>query len=276
VTSKREREYARRRQEKLEQELATKEAGRSRARLVNVVVAAAAVLAVVVGVLALSLGGDDDVQAGSEPTAAPSVVDTTDTGTGAEVDTTCPPAPEPVAAPPEGYDSVPEPVEGTWTVALTTSCGDITLELDGDAAPQGVGNFVSLAEQGWFDQTPCHRLTTQGIFVLQCGDPTGLGTGGPGYRFGPIENAPADDVYPAGTVAMARVGGDGESMGSQFFLVYEDSTIPSDAAGGYTVLGRITEGLDIVQLVAEGGLAADQVAPARSIGIISVTAEESA
>ncbi len=75
---------------------------------------------------------------------------------------------------------------------------------------------------------------------------------------------------------MARVGGDGESMGSQFFLVYEDSTIPSDGAGGYTVLGRVTEGLDIVRLVAEGGLAADGVAPARSIAIDSVTAEETA
>ena len=91
-----------------------------------------------------------------------------------------------------------------------------------------------------------------------------------------LNGAPVSGVYPAGTVAMARVGGDGESMGSQFFLVYEDSTIPSDAAGGYTVLGRITEGLEIVRTVAEGGLAEDGVAPARSTGIVSVTAEESA
>ena len=89
--------------------------------------------------------------------------------------------------------------------------------------------------------------------MLQCGDPTGTGTGDPGYSFGPIENAPSDDVYPAGTVAMARQGGDGESMGSQFFLVYEDSTIPSDAAGGYTVFGTITSGLDVVQAVADAG-----------------------
>jgi peptidyl-prolyl cis-trans isomerase B (cyclophilin B) len=278
VTSKRERAYAKRRQEKFAQKLAAKEAGRTRSRVVNAVVVAVAVLVAVGGVaFALTLGGDEDTEAGAEPTTAGTVADDAGTAAPAEqTDTTCPPAPEAVATPPEGFDTVPEPVDGTWTVALATSCGDITLELDGDAAPQGVGSFVSLAEEGWFDETPCHRLTTQGIFVLQCGDPTGLGTGGPGYRFGPVENAPADDVYPAGTVAMARVGGDGESMGSQFFLVYEDSTIPSDAAGGYTVLGRVTEGLDIVQLVAEGGLAADQVAPARSIGIVSVTAEESA
>ncbi len=84
---------------------------------------------------------------------------------------------------------------------------------------------MSLAESGYFDGTSCHRLTTSGIYVLQCGDPTGTGTGDPGYKFGPVENAPTDDVYPAGTVAMARQGGDADSMGSQFFLVYEDSTI---------------------------------------------------
>ena len=112
---------------------------------------------------------------------------------------------------------------------------------------------MTLAESGYFDGTSCHRLTTSGIYVLQCGDPTGTGTGDPGYKFGPVENAPTDDVYPAGTVAMARQGGDGDSMGSQFFLVYEDSTIPSDAAGGYTVFGTITSGLDVVQAVADAG-----------------------
>ncbi len=90
----------------------------------------------------------------------------------------------------------------------------------------------------------CHRLTTSGIYVLQCGDPKGDGTGGPGYSYGPIENAPKDDKYPAGTLAMARQSGNAASQGSQFFIVYKDSTIPSDSAGGYTVLGKITSGLD--------------------------------
>jgi peptidyl-prolyl cis-trans isomerase B (cyclophilin B) len=90
--------------------------------------------------------------------------------------------------------------------------------------------------------------------VLQCGDPTGQGTGGPGYTFGPIENAPADDVYPAGTIAMARVGNDPQSMGSQFFIVYADTTIPADQAGGYTVFGRVTSGLDVVTAVADAGV----------------------
>lgn len=147
----------------------------------------------------------------------------------------------------------------TWTVTLNLCAEgadqDLTLELDGAAAPQAVASFVTLAADGYFDGTGCHRLTTAGIFVLQCGDPTFTGMGGPGYEFGPIENAPEDDVYPAGTVAMARQGGNDESMGSQFFLVYEDSQIPSDAVGGYTVFGKITSGLDVVQAVADEGVA---------------------
>jgi peptidyl-prolyl cis-trans isomerase B (cyclophilin B) len=163
----------------------------------------------------------------------------------------------------------------TWTVTLHACSGDteadIVLELDGQSAPQAVASFVTLAQGGYFDGTGCHRLTTEGIFVLQCGDPTFTGSGGPGYTFGPIENAPDDDVYPAGTVAMARRGGDAESMGSQFFLVYEESTIPSDAAGGYTVFGTITSGLDFVRAVADAGTAGGaSVAPATPVTIEGV------
>lgn len=248
----------------------------------NVVVAVVVTLLVVAGFVAATvLGGSEGAGtlAGADPTTQePPAAQAEETAAGVvdeADDARCEDVDAPVADPVQ-VDEVPDPLTGTWTVSMATTCGEIVMELDGDAAPQGVGSFVGLAQEGFFDSTPCHRLTTSGIFVLQCGDPTGTGTGGPGYRFGPVENAPADDVYPAGTVAMARVAGDGESMGSQFFLVYEDSTIPSDAAGGYTVLGTVTEGLDIVRLVAEGGLAADGIAPARSIAINSVTAEESA
>lgn len=164
----------------------------------------------------------------------------------------------------------------TWTVTLQACSGDteadIVLELDGHAAPQAVASFVTLAQEGYFDGTGCHRLTTEGIYVLQCGDPTATGSGSPGYSFGPIENAPDDDVYPAGTLAMARVGGDGESMGSQFFLVYEESTIPSDDAGGYTVFGTITSGLDFVRAVADAGVegGASDGAPADPVTIEGV------
>ncbi|HEU5223684.1 MAG TPA: peptidylprolyl isomerase [Candidatus Lumbricidophila sp.] len=142
----------------------------------------------------------------------------------------------------------------TWTGTLTINGIALGVELDGAAAPQAVASTVSLAKAGFYDGVKCHRLTTQGIFVLQCGDPKGDGTGGPGYSYGPVENAPADNVYKTGVLAMARVGNDAHSIGSQFFIVYADSTIPSDSAGGYTVIGKITSGLEQLQstVVAQG------------------------
>lgn len=132
----------------------------------------------------------------------------------------------------------------TWTGTLTLNDVALGVELDGASAPQAVSSTISLAESGFYDGVGCHRLTTGGFFVLQCGDPSGDGTGGPGYSYGPIEAAPADNVYPAGTIAMARSSQNGYSMGSQFFIVYDDTTIPSDSAGGYTIMGKITSGLD--------------------------------
>ncbi len=136
-----------------------------------------------------------------------------------------------------------------------------------------MASTIFLAQKGFWDNTRCHRLTTEGIFVLQCGDPEGTGGGGPGYNYGPVENAPADNVYPAGTVAMARQGNKGDSMGSQFFLVYKDSTIPSDSAGGYSVVGTIVGGLDTVEKVAAGGVLGGGTdgAPARAVNITSTT-----
>jgi len=137
----------------------------------------------------------------------------------------------------------------------------------------GVASTIFLARQGFWDGTRCHRLTTNGIYVLQCGDPQGTGGGGPGYSYGPVENAPSNNTYPAGTVAMARQGNKGDSMGSQFFLVYKDSTIPSDSAGGYTVIGKIVGGLDVVDKVAAGGVLGGGTdgAPARAISITGTT-----
>jgi peptidyl-prolyl cis-trans isomerase B (cyclophilin B) len=126
---------------------------------------------------------------------------------------------------------------------MTVGGKRLEISLDGAAAPQAVANFLSLTGKSFYTDVSCHRLTTAGIFVLQCGDPNGDGTGGPGYSWGPVENAPADDLYKEGFLAMARRGGDGSSMGSQFFIVYKDSPIPSDEAGGYTVFGKITKGL---------------------------------
>lgn len=209
------------------------QAQRARKRRIRVIVTLVVVLALIGGGFGLAafLGGDE------VPIAEPPVP--------TENRTFIAPAQAPDPAVAENR---------TWNTTIQTSMGDIELELFGDLAPQAVANFVTLAQVGFFDNTFCHRLTTFGIYVLQCGDPEGTGMGGPGYNFGPIENAPADDMYPAGTLAMARRGGDGESMGSQFFLVYEDSRIPSDAAGGYTVFGRITSGLDVLRAVADAGV----------------------
>lgn len=136
------------------------------------------------------------------------------------------------------------------TVTLQTGQGLIAIELLTDRAPCTSYSFRHLTERSYFDGTSCHRLTTGGIFVLQCGDPTGSGSGGPGYGFG-IENAPPDGRYPAGTVAMARTS-DPNSNGSQFFLVYQDSALPT-SGGGYSVFGRVTRGVDVLAKVAAAG-----------------------
>lgn len=160
------------------------------------------------------------------------------------------------------------------TAAIETTCGAVEAELYGDRAPVTVGSFELLAEQGYWEDSPCHRLTTQGIHVLQCGDPTGSGRGGPGYTFG-IENAPPDGRYPRGTLAMARTT-DPDSNGGQFFIVHQDTQLPVDG-GGYSVFGRVTEGMDIIDRIAtqgvDGGGADGLPAQPISIRTVAVTGE---
>lgn len=159
----------------------------------------------------------------------------------------------------------------TWTGTLTLNDVPLGITLDGEAAPQAVSSTISLITSDFYQDVPCHRLTTEGIFVLQCGDPTGEGSGGPGYSYGPVENAPADNVYPAGTIAMARQGGNAFSQGSQFFIVYKDTTIPADAAGGYTVLGSVTSGLDQLKKKITDAGAKDGETPVVETKITSAT-----
>lgn len=130
-----------------------------------------------------------------------------------------------------------------YSVTFNTNRGQIDLALDTSLAPCTVNNFTFLAKQKYFDGTSCHRLTTSGIFLFQCGDPSGLGTGGPGYTFGDenLEGA----TYPPGTVAMANPG----SNGSQFILIYQQSKLPPI----YTPFGTITRGIDVLTKVAAGG-----------------------
>ena len=135
------------------------------------------------------------------------------------------------------------------TMTITTNCGVITIALD-PAAPQTVTNLAPLARAKYFDGSFCHRLTTEGIYVLQCGDPSAQGSGSPGswqgYR---DENLPANKIltYPAGTVAMANSGPN--TNGSQFFLVYKDTTLPAS----YTVWGKIKTGLPLLLRIEKVG-----------------------
>ena len=136
------------------------------------------------------------------------------------------------------------------TLILNTNCGTITATLFTKQAPQTTTNITTLANAKYFNGTLCHRLTTEGLFVLQCGDPTAQGGGSPGGWVGyKEENLPKAGAknYPAGTLAMAN-GGPGTN-GSQFFLVYADTQLDPD----YTIFGRITSGLDIVKKIAEVG-----------------------
>ncbi|GAA4208193.1 hypothetical protein GCM10022220_24670 [Actinocatenispora rupis] len=147
--------------------------------------------------------------------------------------------------------SPPDPTSALPTTAvLTTNRGTITIRLAADKAPCTVRSLASLAKQKFYDGSPCHRLTTRALWVLQCGDPSGTGSGGPGYTV-PDENLPtgATHPYPRGTVAMANTGSPG-SGGSQFFICYQDDTIPPS----YAVLGTVTGGLSVVDKVAAAGV----------------------
>lgn len=143
----------------------------------------------------------------------------------------------------------------TFTGELVLNGSPLGVELNGTAAPQAAAVFKSLSDEGFYSGKTCHRLTTADAFgVLQCGSPTGDGQGDPNYTWGPLENTPADNTYPAGTIAVARTGNNAYGNGTQFFIVYKDTAIPADTAGGYTVVGKVTSGLDVVSNIAAAGI----------------------
>lgn len=171
----------------------------------------------------------------------------------------------------------PAVVSATMTIAAGADGGAVGLDLDNARTPCTVNSFVSLAQQGYFDDTPCHRLAdTPALGLLQCGDPSGTGSGGPGYRFAneyptnqyrPFDPALRQSVtYPRGTLAMANSGPD--SNGSQFFIVYRDSQLPPT----YTVFGTVDEtGLAVVdRLVSEVASGGEDGKPKRPITIDSI------
>ncbi|MGO1446827.1 peptidylprolyl isomerase [Corynebacterium casei] len=164
--------------------------------------------------------------------------------------------------------------EGTVTVNFTTNQGEIPMELDRALAPCAVNAITDLVDQGYYDDTICHRMTTGGLAVLQCGDPTGSGSGGPGFQFAneyptdELDDTAVQSIYPRGSIAMANAGPD--TNGSQFFLNYADSTLAPD----YTYFGNVTEeGLETLDAIAETGVegGASDGAPAEEVRIESAT-----
>lgn len=279
MTKEQERARARRRHEEVQKTQKPPVGDATRDKQVFGVILA--VIVILAGVLIVPQFIPDRTDA--NPAAQPSNAATTPTDSatdglaaGQKLAAGCtePPA---LQAEPKSFTEVPDKATAagkTWVATLDTTCGDITLELDGAKAPQTVASFLNLAKEGYWAPSPCHRLTTEGIFVLQCGDPTGTGSGGPGYTFG-IENAPADGTYPAGSLAMARTQ-DPNSNGGQFFITYKESQLPTDG-GGYSIFGKVTEGLDIVEKIAANKALDPSPAdgtPVSPISILSVKVTE--
>ncbi|MFD0274785.1 peptidylprolyl isomerase [Kitasatospora sp. NPDC127111] len=251
-SEQRRRQLAREKYERQAQRRAEARAARKRRNTILGASLAVVVLAgggVLVGTGAFdSKDGKDDR---STPQAAPTAAAEPTTPTRKPVEGCADPAP----GAPNGKQWQAEPAMtiangGSYTATLETNCGKVTIALDAAKAPHTVNSFAFLAGEQYFDHTKCHRLTTGGIYVLQCGDPTASatnpgGTGGPGYKFADENLTGA--TYPAGTVAMANSGPG--TNGSQFFLVYKDTKLDPS----YTPFGKITGGLDVLQKIAAAG-----------------------
>jgi peptidyl-prolyl cis-trans isomerase B (cyclophilin B) len=261
VTSTRERQQRAAARARLAREMAERQEAAKRRRQRHAMIGSAAALVLVVaGVVwaVTALGGD-------EPETPPPVADSPAPGDEPAVPGECQWLPEDIDLNPDlvevGTPAPIDPPTGPASMTIATNHGTIEVEFDAEEAPCTYASFVHLTGLEFYDDTFCHRLTVEGIFVLQCGDPSGTGRGGPTYKFAE-ENLPVveDPPYPPGTVAMANTGMP-SSTGSQFFIVYDDSLLGPD----YTVIGTVTEGLDIVEQIAAGGLAEDGVAPATEV-----------
>jgi peptidyl-prolyl cis-trans isomerase B (cyclophilin B) len=260
-TNEQRREAAKR---KLDRQLARRAQRAKRRRTYAVIGSAVAVVLLVGVVLLISfVGGSEPADQAAEPSAPPaappsSAAQSIPSQAAPPPTRTAPlpasvncayqpsqqPPAKPVTAPPAG----PTVAHGTQQATLQTSAGPIELTLDRALAPCTVSSFTSLAKQGFYNNSPCHRLVTNpGLQVLQCGDPTGQGTGGPGYTI-PDEVFP-ELTYGRGYVAMANTG-QPNSGGSQFFLIYGDAQLPPS----YTVFATISEaGLKTIDDVARAG-----------------------
>lgn len=232
-----------------------REAARRRARMRNAVIASALAVVVTGGAVSYAAGAfDEDGKPKDEANASPTTkADPCEKPAGGKV--------KPLSFKKEPKVTIDKSAD--YAMKLSTTCGDIDLDLSAAKAPHTVNSFNFLVNKGYLDHTKCHRLVSGGIYVLQCGDPKGTGKGGPGYSI-PDENLKdkslKGNVYPAGTVAMAnqynaqeKTGRD--SGGSQFFLVYQDSQLPPD----YTPFGTISDsGMKVLKKIADAGESSGQ------------------
>ena len=255
------------------QRRAVRQAHRNRRTRQWTVVGSAVVVVVAIavgGILFASRSTGTTSTPAATPSASASPTPSATPSTVAEPATHCtyaanPPAARPVTMPPATPD-----YKATYQATITTNRGPIVIDLLNSKATCTVNSFVHLAAAGFYSRTPCPRITTsQGLYILQCGDPTGKGSGGPGYEFA-SENL-TGATYPAGTLAMANTGAP-DSNGSQFFLVYRNSSLPPS----YTPFGKIVSGLNILQNVGKRGYGpplnqAGGGAPKESVEIESVT-----
>ena len=271
-TNKQRREAARR---KLERQLITRQERAKRRRQTNViasVVGTLVVIAVIVVFVVVANTGKKKTTAATTTTATTSAAATT-TSAAATTAAAAAKSPYPCSFAKSGTaarkvslpTSKTPPKTGSVKLAVATTRGNLTFTLTRNTGPCAVESFLSLAKQKYYDNTPCHRLVNSGIYVLQCGDPTGKGTGGPGYTVN--DEYTGKETYGVGVIAMANTGA-ANSTGGQFFIIYKDST--AGLAKTYTVIGKVTAGMTVVDKVAAGGLASNKVAPKLAISITSI------
>ena len=263
--------------EKRERQRAGREARREAARAAQrraqrrrQIIAVVSLIAVVFGIgILVNLGGDDDdtdVTAGDEPGATT----TTEREPLSFGDTECPPA--------EGATERTTTFEGPfenclddgkdYTATIEFDVGVVEVDLAEEESPVTVNNFVALARHRFYEEVVCHRVIKG--FVVQCGDPDGTGSGGPGYTIG--EEPPASGTYEIGQLAMAKTQAP-ESTGSQFFIITGDdgASLPPQ----YSLLGTITAGLEVAKAIEADGADADPAPPAVVHKMLKVTIKES-
>ncbi|QCB51032.1 peptidylprolyl isomerase [Rhodococcus sp. PAMC28707] len=277
------REAAKRKLERQLEHRAERAKKRKQLTIAGSVLGVAVVVGAVAVVFAITRGGDEpETTASDTPSAETLITDGRSEPLPETVNCAYTAAQAPAAKPntPPRTDSIPTSDE-PLSYSMETSQGNIGLTLNNPQAPCTVNSFVSLANQGYFDGTSCHRLTTSaGLQVLQCGDPAGTGQGGPGYEFAdefPVDQYNVGDPaagqpisYPRGTLAMANAGPG--TNGSQFFLVFGDSKLPP----AYTAFGTIDEtGLQTLDKVAAGGVegGAQDGKPALPVEITNVVSD---